>query len=200
MKMILIVLGLTCALDAANPQFSAEYFQPSKTLQSLTDIPVTTQSEIDLQESKADFMRRNGANALWLSDAGEAEKAKALLAKNPTDADLNYIYGAYLMRQGRKVDALMYLIGAAEADPEMVLYQIEAGRALTKMGNHAGAVRYFERAKNLSFEDIHRLNELGDALVKAGKIALGRQAYEQSLRLHAQQPEITHKLETLPRT
>ena len=198
-------LGLTLCFLAAQTLFAAqaeqkEFGAATKNGQnkSLTDIPFAAKSNAELIESKAEFLKRHGSAALWLEDAAEADKVRQMLRFNPTDADLNYIYGAYLMRQGRKVDAMIYLMNAAEGDTTMVLYQVEAGRALVAMQGYAGALKYFDRANNLSFEDIHRLNELGDTYVKAGKPAAAKKVYSESLRIHANQPAIAQKVKDLP--
>ena len=195
---ILLCAFATSSLFAAQSKIS-EFGKSGNSgqVKSLTEIPFAAKSNAELIESKAEFLKKHGVGALWLDDATEAEKVRLMLAHNPTDADLNYIYGAYLLRQGRKIDAMVYLVAAAEGDPAMVLYQVDAGRALAGMQGYAGAIRYFERANNLSFEDIHRLNELGDTYAKAGKPAAARKAYTESLRILPHQPSISEKLRNL---
>lgn len=146
--------------------------------------------------TKARFIRQTGIRLFYLRDESEIAKLKTLLDKDPADAQLSYAYGAHLLRINRLSEAMLYLMGAAEARQDIVLYQVEVGRALVKTGKYEAAVRYFERANALSEDDIHRLNELGDVYSLVGKHTDAQRVWGQSLKAFSEQPEIRKKRDT----
>ncbi|MGH9321377.1 MAG: tetratricopeptide repeat protein, partial [Vicinamibacteria bacterium] len=74
------------------------------------------------------------------------------------------------------------------------------GHAAYQTGSYSEAVRYFERAIDLSPAGRSLLNALGESHVRLGQLDLARTALERSLELDPQQPRVKELLEELLRS
>jgi hypothetical protein len=137
---------------------------------------------------------------LW--NVGRFEEAKVELeravAASPQLAPAKWkLANAYLREQ--KPDEALSLLRPLESSFQSQ-YEVVAGLgfALYLKGDCAAAVPYLESARKLRPPDTLLLNSAGDCHRLLGNAAAAREAFQRSLELDPNQPEIKGRLEELP--
>jgi predicted negative regulator of RcsB-dependent stress response len=131
-----------------------------------------------LEEAKADF-----------------EKAVALSGENLPEAKWK-LANAYIVEK-RADDALQLLRPLEASFPNQFEVASGLGYALYIKGQCQEAVGYLDRARQIRPPDKLLLNTSGDCHQKLGHAEQAREAFERSLELDAEQPEVKERLEML---
>lgn len=103
---------------------------------------------------------------------------------------------AYL-QQERADDALALLRPLEATFSEQYEVMAGLGFAFYLKGDHTHAVDYFSRARALAPPDTMLLNALGDGYQTLGRFDEAREAFERSLVLDSEQPNVEKRLESL---
>jgi GWxTD domain-containing protein len=137
---------------------------------------------------------------LW--NVGRFEDAKVeferAVAAAPQLAPAKWnLANAYLREQ--KPDEALALLRPLEAEFTSQ-YEVVAGLgfALYLKGDYGGAISYLERARKLRPPDTLLLNSAGDCHQQLGHTDEAREAFERSLELDPNQPDVKARLEALP--
>lgn len=115
--------------------------------------------------------------------AGAALAYRALLAKNPRDAQLLNLLGVAVLQLGNPVEAVELLRDAARRRPDASDIHDNLGSALRAAGNPAPAVEAHRKALKLRPGHAPYLFNLGNALAAMGTHLLAIDAYRRSLEV-----------------
>lgn len=160
-------------------RLEAHYGKVGATPHVVVDPDVVT---VEFDRALEDAFSRDLDRATSLATAGKYRQAKRLLEslieRHPSVSDLHRMYGQALFEEGDGEAAVDHLIEALRWDPENK-------HALVLMGNIqfrtfrdvATATRYYERAAALDPDDHLTLNNLGAAMLEAGRFAEGRRYF-----------------------
>jgi Flp pilus assembly protein TadD len=101
--------------------------------------------------------------------------------QNPRDVNAAVAYSAALRKIRSNDEAVKVVTRAANANPEHHGANLEAGRALVEAGRAFEAVRYLEKAEELSPQDWRTLSAFGVALDQIKEHKLARMKYDVAL-------------------
>lgn len=115
---------------------------------------------------------------------GEAEAAfRAVLAREPMNANALHALGVIAMRARRFEEAQSLLGRAAEADPRLHAVFYHLGSALRQGGKHEEALAAFRRSLSLQPRSAEAHAGLGNTLREMGWRAEARESFRAALRL-----------------
>lgn len=138
----------------------------------------------------------NLGHALWdqgrLAEATDHYRAAAEL--RPYYVAAHCSLGNLLVLQGQSDAAAQQYLLALRLDPGNVLCRVELGRIRRQQGHLAEAEVHLREAHRMAPSDADVCFELGRALQGQGKIAEAISWYEQSLKIHPDQPAVLVKL------
>jgi Flp pilus assembly protein TadD len=109
------------------------------------------------------------------NDAAEGE-LRAILKKQPNDAEAAYLLGALLVLQGKEAEAAPLLEISRAARPDGWGAYFYLGRAKLQSNDAAAAVTLLEKASELNPDDSSVLYQLSRALKAVGRDAEARKA------------------------
>ena len=136
-------------------------------------------------EKAVDFAQRckscaNAEKVLAMSyyrqeDYAKAEKAlKAIINKNPNDAELNYTLGRTYLEMEQEKNAIYFYEKAVQIDTTKNAWLQELGLLYYNAGNYKNAIVYFNKAAANGFNKSNDFNEnLGYAYIYAGQFEAG---------------------------
>jgi Flp pilus assembly protein TadD len=101
--------------------------------------------------------------------------------QNPRDVNAAVAYSAALRKIRSNEEAVKVITRAANANPEHQAANLEAGRALVEAGRAFEAVRFLEKAEELSPQDWRTLSAFGVALDQINEHKLARMKYDVAL-------------------
>ena len=137
-----------------------------------------------------------------LFNSGRIEEAKERLEKayrqNPGSPDAAYGLAQVDMALGKYADVspiLSFFLGPPQP-PKYEIYFL-AGQAYQKLGDYAKAVDILDKAVSHFGINAQLLNAIGDCYAQLGKTKDALAAWEKSLQLSPDQPEIKKKVEAL---
>jgi Flp pilus assembly protein TadD len=145
---------------------------------------------------------RSDETAVLLADAaigrGDLAEARRLLERvrtvNPGDSGVTFKLGLVLARMGKPADAIPLFAAVVEQEPANVDARVDLGTVLVDAGRPAEAVGHLERAVAMGADTPLVFNGLGFAKLQTGDRAGAAAAFERSLRLDENQPEIAAAL------
>jgi GWxTD domain-containing protein len=198
-------------LVGGNYELSARLVSPAGEALSEKKVPLTLSPRS--VATRPGFIYRRGFNTqapglipfvrgeqLW--SVGQFDQAKVeferAVAAAPQLAPAKWRLANAHLREQRPDDALA-LLRPLESSFESQ-YEVVAGLgfALYLKNDFGGAIPYLERARSLRPPDTLLLNAAGDCHQQLGRADLAREAYQRSLELDPNQPEIKGRLEALP--
>lgn len=143
------------------------------------------------------FVRGDQLWNLGRFDEAKAELERAVATGNPQLAPARWKLANAYLREGRADDALALLRPLESAFPKQ--YEVVAGLgfALFIKGDFEHAVSYLDRAREIRPPDTNLLNAAGDSHQRLGQVEQAKDAYQRSLQLDPNQPEIKERLEKL---
>ncbi len=101
--------------------------------------------------------------------------------QNPRDVNAAVAYSAALRKIRSNEEAVKVITRAANANAEHAGANLEAGRALVEAGRAFEAIRYLEKAAELSPQEWRVLSAFGVALDQIGEHKLARAKYDTAL-------------------
>ncbi|NWG92274.1 MAG: tetratricopeptide repeat protein [Parvularculaceae bacterium] len=110
--------------------------------------------------------------------------------RNPADVNAAIAYSAALRKIRSNDEAVKVMTRAANSNPEHAGANLEAGKTLVEAGRAFEAVRYFEKAVELSPQDWRAFSSFGVALDQIGEHDLARTKYDQALMFAPDSPMI----------
>lgn len=111
------------------------------------------------------------------------EELRAMLARNPANAEANYYLGVIAARQGRVQEAVQHYQEALRLEPRYAEPFDKLGLILMKQGRIADAVIQFRKAVELKPAFTRARCNLGVALEQQGKLGEAIRQYEEALRM-----------------
>lgn len=108
--------------------------------------------------------------------------------QNPRDVNAAVAYSAALRKIRSNEEAVKVITRAANANTEHPGANLEAGRALVEAGRAFEAVRFLEKAEQLTPQDWRTLSAFGVALDQIGEHKLARAKYDVALTLSPGSP------------
>ncbi len=124
-----------------------------------------------------------------LEDYDRAESAYSqALDVRPVDPIVFADRGYFYMRQSRYPDAARDFMSGSRLAPKQAVYSYGAGRAFTRMGDHAAALEQYDEAVRLAPNDGFPVLARAEALVQLNRFAEARAAYDLALKLGMARP------------
>jgi type II protein arginine methyltransferase len=117
------------------------------------------------------------------------ERCKALIERNPDQAEPNHLLGALCFQQGRIEEALQHLKRATASPRATAEMHNNLGATLHKLGRAAEAVAAFQRALALKPAFADALNNLAVVYLETQKTGDAIEAFRKVVQL---QPELLH--------
>jgi tetratricopeptide (TPR) repeat protein len=121
-------------------------------------------------------------------------KLAQLYARFPLNGRVRHLAGRQMLREKNHAAAILMLTPAAEQDSQNRMLQSDTGKAFEMAQRWAEALRYYERAKDLSPYSAFRYNDCARVLESMGENDRALQYYRQSLKLFSRQPDIERKM------
>ncbi len=125
--------------------------------------------------------------ALAHHTAGEFAEAeaiyRALIEKDPGDADALHLLGALIAQKGDGLAALSFIDRAIGVDPGCADFHNNKGLILANLGRPGEAIAAHAEAVRLRPDFAEAYNNLGNALLKKGAISEAVAAYRQTIAL-----------------
>lgn len=110
--------------------------------------------------------------------------------QNPRDVNAAVAYSAALRKIRSNEESVKVITRAANANPDHAGANLEAGRALVEAGRAFEAVRFLEKAEQLTPQDWRVLSAFGVALDQIGEHKLARSKYDVALTFSPGSPLI----------
>ncbi len=126
-----------------------------------------------------------------------AAKYEQIIELDPRHGPAHLALGSVLLQMGKTESALVCLESAASfSRPEDDLRDLDArtGEALLRLGRHAEARRYLERAVELAPGDAGLVTLLGDVLLGINRTTAAADCYRRALAIDANHAVAHHKL------
>jgi GWxTD domain-containing protein len=143
------------------------------------------------------FVRGDQLWNLGRFDEAKAELERAVATGNPQLAPARWKLANAYLREHRPDDALSLLRPLEAEYPNQ--YEVVAGLgfALYIKGDFEHAVSYLDRARQIRPPDTLLLNADGDSHQKLGHVEQAKDAFQRSLQLDPNQPEVKERLDQL---
>ena len=126
-----------------------------------------------------------------------AAQAHEILRVVPNHPQTQLILGVALRAQGKLVDALRLLVPLANANPDVVPAQFEAGQALAEAGRTDQAIAAFRQTIKLNGKHAQAWRALGDAYTLLGDTAAADEAYARHLQASVNDPHLVEAANAL---
>jgi tetratricopeptide (TPR) repeat protein len=155
----------------------------------------TFEKVLAISADNLEALRGLGDLGLMEGDLAIAESHYGrILQVDPKDTGAMTKMGVVRMRQGRGDEAVALFQRAIEREPKNGEALLYLAGALAAGGRAADALPYFERALAAGQRSSMALNGLGLARLEVGDRSGAAAAFEESLRIDPQQPEIARSL------
>ncbi len=143
------------------------------------------------------FVRGDQLWNLGRYDEARAELERAVATGNPQLAPARWKLANAYLRERRPDDALALLRPLESTFPDQ--YEVVAGLgfALYIKGDFEHAVSYLDHARQIRPPDVLLLNADGDSHQQLGHVEQAKDAFQRSLQLDPNQPDIKERLEKL---
>lgn len=127
--------------------------------------------------------------------APEIERARAVVAAVPEDAQGHYNLGVALDEQGRTAEAIAQFREAVRIQPSDAKTHNNLGAALARQGNVREAMSHYSEALRLNPNDAKAHNNLGGALAGEGNLDAAIEHFREALRILPDYPMARQNLE-----
>lgn len=121
--------------------------------------------------------------------AGAEQIYRAILLREPQNADALHLMGSVRGRQGLTAEGIRFMEQAIEASPRVSIYHNNLGNLKTTAGDLAGAEESYRRAIRADRKNGDAHLNLGKLLERQSLTAKARECYVASLRLSARSIE-----------